>query len=79
MNNEIKELLFLLHNDRLTEAGERKLEQEIERLNIVINELEKFLIQLNTKIKEITNVPFDVKEIMEQLDKLQELKGVDKE
>ena len=52
---------------------------EIEKLNNIINELEKFLIQLNTEIKEITNVPFDVKEIMEQLDKLQELKGVDKE
>ena len=32
MSEEIKELLFLLHNDRLTEAGKRKLEQEIERL-----------------------------------------------
>lgn len=32
MSKEIKELLFLLHNDKLTEAGKRKLEQEIERL-----------------------------------------------
>lgn len=38
MNEEIKELLFLLHNDRLTEAGKRKLEQEIERLSNIIKE-----------------------------------------
>ena len=37
MSEEIKELLFLLHNDRLTEAGKRKLEQEIERLNQYID------------------------------------------
>lgn len=43
MSEEIKELLFLLHNDRLTEAGKRKLEQEIERLNNIIDELEKWL------------------------------------
>ena len=39
MSEEIKELLFLLHNDRLTEAGKRKLEQEIERLNNIIKEV----------------------------------------
>ncbi len=32
MNNEIKEILFLLHNDRLTESGKRKLEDYITNL-----------------------------------------------
>ena len=41
MSEEIKELLFLLHNDRLTEAGKRKLEQEIERLNNIIKQIYK--------------------------------------
>ena len=29
MTNEIKEILFLLHNDRLTESGKTKLEDYI--------------------------------------------------
>ena len=32
MNNEIKEILFLLHNDRLTVSGKRKLEDYITNL-----------------------------------------------
>ena len=32
MNNEIKEILFLLHNDRLTDSGKRKLEDYITNL-----------------------------------------------
>lgn len=58
---------------------DEKAKDEIKRLNNIINELEEFLIQLNKKIKEITNVPFDVKEIMDELDKIKELKGSVKE
>lgn len=32
MTNEIKEILFLLHNDRLTDSGKRKLEDYINDL-----------------------------------------------
>ena len=32
MTNEIKEILFLLHNDRLTDSGKRKLEDYITNL-----------------------------------------------
>ena len=50
MTNEIKEILFLLHNDRLTESGKRKLEdyitnlqEEIDSLHI-INDENRYLI-----------------------------------
>ena len=39
MNNEIKEILFLLHNDRLTDRGKRKLEDYITNLQQEINNM----------------------------------------
>lgn len=79
MSEEIKELLFLLHNDRLTEAGKRKLEQEIEKLNNIINELEKWL----NKWKSLIDKPDEFEDgiiscIVNTLDKIKELKGSDK-
>ncbi len=82
MSEEIKELLFLLHNDRLTEAGKRKLEQEIERLNNIIDELEKWLKFFNEnglvidleEGKQTTVMP-----TLAVIEKLQELKGDNKE
>lgn len=57
MNEEIKELLFLLHNDRLTEVGKRKLEQEIERLNKEIKRIELddslYIAQKDDEIREL--------------------------
>lgn len=57
MSEEIKELLFLLHNDRLTEAGKRKLEQEIERLNKEIKRIELddslYIAQKDDEIREL--------------------------
>ena len=57
MSEEIKELLFLLHNDRLTEVGKRKLEQEIERLNKEIKRIELddslYIAQKDDEIREL--------------------------
>lgn len=52
MSEEIKKLLFLLHNDRLTEAGKRKLEQEIERLNKEVEKYKKRCYETLTLIRE---------------------------
>ena len=52
MSDEIKELLFLLHNDRLTKVGKRKIEQEIERLNKIINDLLKRIAILEREVEE---------------------------
>jgi len=79
VSEEIKELLFLLHNDKLTEAGKRKLEQEIERLNNIINEIEK---SIDSKLKEFeNNKDYFIDEITlkDLKNELQELKGSDKE
>lgn len=77
MTEEIKEILFLLHNDRLTKSGKRKLEnyitnlqQENERLNNIINELEKY-IDDNYFYDDVGMKIFDVS-LLE--DKLKELK-----
>lgn len=45
MKDEIKEILFLLHNDRLTESGKRKLEDYITNLQ-----------ERNEKLKELKNL-----------------------
>lgn len=86
MSEEIKELLFLLHNDRLTETGKRKLEQEIERLtkqNKALNEVyeltKKEYIRLNNIINELEEymIGKDIYKIL--LYKLRDLKESDKE
>ena len=51
-----------------------KLEREIERLNNIINELEKYLIEDNYKNEDVWCIT-----TQEVLNKLQELKGSDKE
>lgn len=44
--------------------------EEIERLNSIIKEVRAKLYDLNYKIKEIHNVPFDISEIFEIIDLL---------
>lgn len=58
-----------------------ELKQEIERLNDIINELEKWLNQnISDIIAYFDNAPFGEEQAYRNtLDKLQELKGVDKE
>ena len=56
MSEEIKELLFLLHNDRLTEAGKRKLEQEIERLNQYIDFYKDLGEKQNKKLQNLKQI-----------------------
>ena len=41
MKDEIKEILFLLHNDRLTDSGKRKLEEYITNLEQKIKHYEE--------------------------------------
>ena len=52
----------------------KKLEKENERLNNIINELEKYLIEDNYKNEDVWCIT-----TQEVLNKLQELKGSDKE
>ena len=72
MSEEIKELLFLLHNDRLTEAGKRKLEQEIERLNTdkeqltsLVNSCQKEIRKLKDQLQQKENIIKEVREFIE--------------
>jgi len=79
VSEEIKELLFLLHNDRLTEAGKRELEQEIERLNNIINELEKYCniyIGMNFNMNNSKLQEQIIEDYTNILDKLKELKEI---
>ena len=76
----LKEILFLLHNDKLTGYGKRELEtyitdlkSEIERLNNIINELEKWAKE------ELEQPNWASCGARYMLDKLQELKDSDKE
>ena len=56
-----------------TDTVESRLFKEIERLNNIINEIEAIIYN-----NQITGIEARI-EIQERLDKLQELKGVDKE
>ena len=72
MNNVVNELLSKIAN----------LEREVERLNNIINELEKYGKQRFNEYEawkeECENLCY-INGITEMLDKLQELKGSDKE
>ena len=75
MSEEIKELLFLLHNDRLTEAGKRKLEQEIERLNTdkeqltsLVNSCQEEIRKLKSQLQQKENIIKEVREYIENND-----------
>lgn len=50
MTNEIKEILFLLHNDRLTESGKRKLEDYITNLQQENERLKKQYVKEEKKL-----------------------------
>jgi hemerythrin-like domain-containing protein len=74
VSEEIKELLFLLHNDRLTEAGKRKLEQEIERLNTdkeqltsLVNSCQKEIKKLRNQLQQKDNIIKEAREYIEKL------------
>ena len=72
---------YELLNDTLEKRNE-ELNKETERLNNIINELEKWLkeeIERLMTIEQSNNVIFLIGAYTEVLDKLQELKGVDKE
>ena len=53
MNNEIKEILFLLHNDRLTYSGKRKLEDYITNLQQENERLKDIVVEKDNQIKEM--------------------------
>lgn len=61
------------YNDRLVKEN-KELYKEIERLNNIINELEKWL-----KEEQINSVDLDEWTIIQVRDKITELKGSDKE
>lgn len=73
--NKLKEI----YNDYVREEDKEliRLTKEVDRLNNIINELEKYLIEAKEKVKEVS---FDGSSGLQMaLDKLQELKGSDKE
>lgn len=82
MDNEIK----VMNNDEIRDFCIKKdlkifeLEQENEKLNNIINELEKYLQEnINNIYAYFDNAPFGVEETYKEvLSKLQELKGVNK-
>ena len=73
---EYSKMLFKEKDQILTQRIIMKQEEEIERLNNIINELEK---ELKNRIKNVPDTMAEVYEDESILYKLQELKGVDKE
>lgn len=73
MKDEIKEILFLLHNDRLTDSGKRKLVDYITNLQEKVNQYENpddmtlFYMWLDEKAKD------KIKQLQEENERLKEL------
>ena len=75
----LKEEYMILQN--ASDEVEEEKDKEMERLNNIINELEKYLQEnINNIYAYFDNTPFGVEETYKEvLSKLQELKGIDKE
>lgn len=59
MKDEIKEILFLLHNDRLTDSGKRKLEDYITNLQTIEQEHQRIngeLREENKRLRETNKI-----------------------
>ena len=62
----LKEEYIILQN--ASDEVEEEKDKEIERLHSIIKEVRAKLYDLNYKIKEIHNVPFDISEIFEMIE-----------
>lgn len=81
-SNEIKQAIDdLVNENELLQDKIYKQNEEIERLNNIINELEKWLIKQQIEEGEYCDFLLENKQIKveEVLDKIKELKGSDKE
>ena len=63
MKDEIKEILFLLHNDRLTESGKRKLEDYITNLQEELKSANESITWWNNRFNTIQEQNKELKEI----------------
>ena len=63
MTNEIKEILFLLHNDRLTESSKRKLEDYITNLQEENERLEQIIDIRECQLEEMEMNKTDYTEV----------------
>ena len=67
MEKEIKEILFLLHNDRLTESGKRKLEDYITNLQEELQYQQEAELEYNEKHIKLMQKYAEVQENYERI------------